>query len=134
MAVRQIAAAVLALALGACSSGAAISATAPPPTVRSAAATAAPAVTAGATTAPAASPAASAASGKVSANGATIAQLTAAFQAAGIPQADRWAREVDEYRPYAASDTGFSKLRGQLAKYNPSADVVAKITAALSLP
>ena len=80
-------------------------------------------------------PAASAvAAGKVSANNATRAQLQATFEAAGIPAAAQWAKEVEEYRPYSASDPGFAKLRQELAKYNPAAGVVDKIIATLTLP
>ncbi|MEZ4553064.1 MAG: hypothetical protein AB7L91_07460 [Dehalococcoidia bacterium] len=71
---------------------------------------------------------------KVSANNATIAELTAAFEAAGISSASRWAREVDEYRPYAESDTNLNKLRQELAKYNPGPGVVDAIVATLQLP
>jgi hypothetical protein len=74
------------------------------------------------------------AAGKVSANKASASEITAALQAAGVPNASRWAREVEEYRPYATDDSSFSKLRGELAKYNPSPDVVNKIVSALSLP
>ena len=45
----------------------------------------------------------------------------------------RWAAEVVEYRPYTSTDTNFSKLRQNLAKYNPSAATVDKIVASLSL-
>ncbi len=76
----------------------------------------------------------SAAAKKVSANNATIAELTAAFEAAGISSASRWAREVDEYRPYAATDTNLNKLRQELAKYNPGPGVVDAIVATLQLP
>ncbi len=69
----------------------------------------------------------------VNANTATIAELQAAFTAAGIPNAARWAREVDEYRPYPVSDPGFAKLRRELAKYNPGAETLEKILAALAL-
>jgi hypothetical protein len=69
----------------------------------------------------------------VDANKASIAELTAAFEAADIPSASRWAREVDEYRPYPTNDPTFAKLRGELAKYNPSASVVEAIVATLSL-
>ena len=51
----------------------------------------------------AASPATSAspsAAQKVNANSASIAELQQAFEGAGISNAARWAREVDEYRPY----------------------------------
>ena len=71
---------------------------------------------------------------KVSANDASIEELTAAFDAAGIAPADRWAREVDEYRPYPTNDPTMAKLRQELAKYNPSSELVDKIVAALSLP
>ena len=73
-------------------------------------------------------------SNKVSANDASIEDLTAAFDAAGIAPADRWAREVDEYRPYPTDDPTMAKLRQELAKYNPSPELVDKIVAALSLP
>jgi hypothetical protein len=97
------------------------------------------AATSGSPVAAASSPAAAAqaspaaASPKVSANDASIAQLQQAFEAAGIPNAARWAREVDEYRPYPTNDPGFAKLRQELSKYNPSPDVLEKIIATLSL-
>jgi hypothetical protein len=81
----------------------------------------------------AAAQASPAASAKVSANDASIAQLQQAFEAAGIPNAARWAREVEEYRPYPTNDPGFAKLRQELSKYNPSPDVLEKIIATLSL-
>ena len=70
----------------------------------------------------------------VSANDATIDELTAAFEAADIPNASRWAREVDEYRPYSEDDTDYAKLRGELAKYNPSPETLEAIIATLHLP
>ena len=73
------------------------------------------------------------ATGKVNANTASIAELQAAFQAAGISNAARWAREVDEYRPYPTDDPSFAKLRRELAKYNPGAETVEKIVATLAL-
>ena len=75
-----------------------------------------------------------AATKKLSANNATIAELTAAFEAAGISSASRWAREVDEYRPYATTDTNLNRLRQELAKYNPGPGVVDAIVATLQLP
>ena len=71
---------------------------------------------------------------KVSANNATNAQLITALTAAGVPNPANWAREVAEYRPYDATDTNMTKLRQNLAKYNPAAGVVDKIISALSLP
>jgi hypothetical protein len=71
---------------------------------------------------------------KVSANNASRAELQAAFQAAGIPNAAAWAREVEEYRPYPTDDPNMTKLRQELAKYNPAPGVVDQIIAVLSLP
>jgi hypothetical protein len=70
---------------------------------------------------------------KVNANTASVAELQQAFEAAGISNAARWAREVDEYRPYPTDDPSFAKLRGELAKYNPGQDVVERIVATLSV-
>jgi len=71
---------------------------------------------------------------KASANSATAAQLLAAFETAGVPNASRWVTEVQEYRPYPTDDPSFAKLKSNLAKYNPSADTLSRILAALSLP
>ncbi len=54
---------------------------------------------------------------KASANNATAAQLQAAFEAAGVPNASRWVVEVQEYRPYPTDDPSFAKLKSNLAKY-----------------
>ena len=83
----------------------------------------------------AASAAESAAAGvkKVSANDASEAELVAALTAAGVENPDKWAKEVQEYRPYPIDDPGFTKLRGELAKYNPGPGVVDKIVSALEL-
>ena len=70
-------------------------------------------------------------SGKVSVNTASAAELQKAFEANGISNAAKWAKEVQEYRPYAADDTNFTSLRKELAKYNPGADVLEKIIATL---
>ena len=71
---------------------------------------------------------------RVSANNASMADLQAAFEHAGISYAGKWAREVDEYRPYPEDDPNFVKLRGELAKYNPAVGVVDQIVAQLELP
>lgn len=92
--------------------------------------TATPAATTAATT----TTAATAQTTKASANNATAAQLQAAMEAAGVPNASRWVIEVQEYRPYPTDDPTFAKLKSNLAKYNPSADTLSKILAALSLP
>jgi membrane-bound lytic murein transglycosylase B len=97
--------------------------------------------TAGVTAATAASAATSAATAttatsttKASANNATAAQLQAAFEAGGVPNAARWVIEVQEYRPYPTDDPTFAKLKSNLAKYNPSAETLSRILAALTLP
>ena len=86
------------------------------------------------TVAPTASSAATSAATKASANNATAAQLLAAFEAGGVPNASRWVREIEEYRPYPTEDPTFAKLKSNLAKYNPSVDTLQRILAALSLP
>lgn len=82
----------------------------------------------------AAATAATTAATKASANNATAAQLQAAFEAGGVPNASRWVIEVQEYRPYPVDDPTFAKLKSNLAKYNPSADTLSRILASLSLP
>ncbi len=71
---------------------------------------------------------------KVSANNASRADLQAAFENAQISNARKWAREVEEYRPYPEDDPDYAKLRGELAKYNPSPGIVDQIIAQLELP
>jgi ABC-type glycerol-3-phosphate transport system substrate-binding protein len=76
---------------------------------------------------------AAASTATVSANDASVQELQAAFEAAGIANAGRWAREVAEYRPYPTDDPTFAKLRGELAKYNPAPGVVDQIVSVLEL-
>ncbi len=111
-----------AIALGACSSG---SAATSDTTVTTAATTTTAAAAADATT--------TTGTATVNANTSSKAELTAAFEAAGISNAARWANEVDEYRPYATNEPSFARLRKELAKYNPGAAVIDKIIATLSL-
>ena len=70
---------------------------------------------------------------KVSANEASEVELVTAFTAAGVENPDKWAEEVEEYRPYRTDDANFTKLRDELAKYNPGPGVVDKIVSALEL-
>jgi hypothetical protein len=74
----------------------------------------------------------SAGAAKVNANTATTEELQAAFEAAGITNADRWAKEVAEYRPYPADPT-WPQLRQELSKYNIAPDVLEKILAVLEV-
>lgn len=69
---------------------------------------------------------------RVNANTASVEELQAAFEAAGISNADRWAREVDEYRPYPADPT-WAQLRQELSKYNIAPDVLEKIIGLLEV-
>jgi hypothetical protein len=68
---------------------------------------------------------------KVSANTASEEEITAALAAAGVSNPGRWAEEVVEYRPYPTDDPNLTKLRDNLAKYNPGQETVDKIVSAL---
>ena len=115
------AACALALGLAACGSGSTPSGSAP------SAATAAPTTSSGAIgTAPAAS------AEKVSANTASESEIAAALESAGVSNSERWAEEVVEYRPYPAEDPNLTKLRENLAKYNPGQETTDKIVSALT--
>jgi competence protein ComEA len=67
---------------------------------------------------------------KVSANTASTAELVSALEAADVTNADRWAREIMEYRPYDTTDPTLQHLQDELAKYNPDP---ATLTAILSV-
>jgi DNA uptake protein ComE-like DNA-binding protein len=69
---------------------------------------------------------------KVSANTASENEIAAALKAAGVSNAERWAHEVVEYRPYPADDPNLAKLRENLAKYNPGQETTDKIVSALT--
>lgn len=74
-----------------------------------------------------------AAKAKVDANTASVSELATALAANGVANANRWAREVEEYRPYPTDDPSFALLKQQLSKYNPSAETLAAIIASLTL-
>jgi hypothetical protein len=86
--------------------------------------------------APAPSPAAAANDSihveKVSANTASKNEIAAALTAAEVPNAERWADEVVEYRPYPANDSNLTRLRHNLAKYKPGQQTVDKIVSVLT--
>ena len=109
-----------ALVLAACSSGTAGSSA-------SSVATSAPTAAGGS-----ASSSASSAASTVSANTASRDQLVAALTAAGVPNPDRWATEIMEYRPYDASDPTLQHLQDQLAKYNPDPATLRGILSVLT--
>lgn len=69
----------------------------------------------------------------VDANTASVYEIASALDAAGVENADRWAREVVEYRPYDTSDPTLTHLRDELAKYNPGDGVVDLIISALTV-
>lgn len=73
-----------------------------------------------------------AAAAKLNANSASVAELQAAFEAAGVSNADKWAREVAEYRPYP-SDPTWAQLRQELGKYNIDPAVLEQIIALLEV-
>jgi hypothetical protein len=73
-----------------------------------------------------------AAGAKVSANTASEEEIAAALAAAGVSNPDRWAEEVVEYRPYPADDPNLTKLRENLAKYNPGQETTDLIVSALT--
>ena len=75
-------------------------------------------------------PPAQSAGGRVNINDAGTSELEAAFKAAGVTNPRRWAREVDEYRPYP-SDPDFAKLRQELGKYNIDPAVLELIISTL---
>lgn len=84
-----------------------------------------------ATGSPTAQSTTTASTAKVSANTASKAQIEAALTSAGVPNAERWADEVVEYRPYPTNDPNLTKLRQNLAKYNPGQATIDKIVIAL---
>jgi hypothetical protein len=63
-------------------------------------------------------------------NTATQEEIAAAFVAAGIPNAERWAQEVVEYRPYEADPT-WARLRQELGKYGIDPAVLETIISLL---
>jgi outer membrane PBP1 activator LpoA protein len=69
---------------------------------------------------------------KVSANTASQAEIVAALTANGVPNAARWAKEVEEYRPYPKDDPTLARLRQNLEKYKPGDDVMTKILGSLT--
>lgn len=82
---------------------------------------------------PCASPVASAAPAvvRVSANTATTDELIAAMESVGVTRADRWAREIEEYRPYDMADPTLRHLQDELSKYNPDPATLAAILSVL---
>ena len=69
---------------------------------------------------------------KVSANTASEGEIAAALASAGVPNPKRWAKEVLEYRPYPTNDPNLTKLRNNIAKYNPGQETTNKIVSALT--
>jgi hypothetical protein len=72
------------------------------------------------------------ATSKVSANTASEDEIATALESAGVSNSERWAEEVVEYRPYPADDQNLTKLRDNLAKYNPGQETTDKIVSALA--
>ncbi|MCA0435842.1 MAG: hypothetical protein M9891_18180 [Austwickia sp.] len=128
------------LALSACSSGSASntassvanSAGAAASSAASAAATNASSAATGASSAASSALAGSTAQdgAKVNANTASAAEIAAALDKAGVANAQRWAREIEEYRPYTAADMP-DKLGKELGKYGIDRGTLDKILATL---
>ena len=91
-----------------------------------------PATSAAPTSPPAVASPAQPAAGKVSANTASENEIEAALSSAGVSNPARWAEEAVEYRPYPTDDPNLTKLRDNLAKYNPGQETVDKIVSALT--
>ncbi len=68
----------------------------------------------------------------MSANTASVDEIAAALESAGVSNAERWAEEVVEYRPYPPDDPDLTKLRDNLAKYNPGEETTDLIVSALT--
>ena len=96
---------LLGLTVAACSGGGGSTPSATPTGTASGASPNATSASDSATSSPAA------ATGRVNANTASVDELQAAFEAAGISNAGRWAREVAEYRPYLTTRAGRNSAR-----------------------
>jgi DNA uptake protein ComE-like DNA-binding protein len=96
------------------------------------AAAAAPTTGAVSTGTPATGPDTAGSTAKVSANTASEDEIAAALKSAGVSNSERWAEEVVEYRPYPADDKDLTKLRKNLAKYNPGQETTDMIVSALT--
>ncbi len=69
---------------------------------------------------------------KVDPNTASADEITAALEKAGVSNAAKWAKEIEEYKPYQA-DTMADKLKSQLGKYGADAQTVQKIISVLQV-
>lgn len=114
---------VAALALSGCGSSGGDAATTTAPS----ASTTAASDSSGATDGSASSDAAT-----VDANTASVDEMAAAFEAAGVANADRWAREVEEYRPYSGTDD-WAHLKQELSKYNIDDATLQQILSTLTV-
>ncbi len=125
------------LALGACGATSSTTSEAPKAAASSAAASASAAASSAAApvssaATAAASSAAAATTPKVNANTASKADISAALTKAGVKNADKWANEIEEYRPYTAT-TLTTKLKGELGKYGVDQETLAKIMSVLTI-
>jgi hypothetical protein len=65
-------------------------------------------------------------------NTATAGELTAALRSAGVDNPDKWAHEVEEYRPYTAGNLE-PTLTEELGKYDISQDQLRRVLGALEV-
>ncbi|MEP7161078.1 MAG: hypothetical protein ABI746_08230, partial [Dermatophilaceae bacterium] len=63
---------------------------------------------------------------------ASVDQITQALTAAGVDNAARWAKEIEEYRPYTADNLSSTVTR-ELGKYGIDNATLAKILATVKV-
>jgi hypothetical protein len=68
---------------------------------------------------------------KINPNIASTSELAAAFEAAGVPNADKWAHEVEEYGPYTPESIE-PTLTKELGKYGIDDATLATLLSVLA--
>jgi hypothetical protein len=68
---------------------------------------------------------------KTSINSSSDKDLAAALRANQVDDPEQWARRIGVERPYPTDDLGLTKLRQDLAQYNPDPETLDQITATL---
>lgn len=120
--------------LAACSSGTTSSASSAASDVASAASSAGSQAATGASSAASSAigNATAAAGAQVDANKASVSEIQTALEKAGVANAGRWAKEIEEYRPYTGADMA-DKLGKELGKYGIDQATLTKILATLKV-
>jgi hypothetical protein len=68
---------------------------------------------------------------KISINSSSDKDIAAALRANHVDDPEQWARRIGEDRPYPTTDRNLTKLRQDLARYNPDPQTLNKIIATL---